>query len=120
MGGYTISKVWCQYVIRNNEKTYSNHNTNMVLKLCNALYPNVCGNLIIIRLMWVGGSVNSYIKCKLVKLRQLSNYICQEIWFIIRAQVSKFYVCIMNEKAVLSSQVTRVNIDMCVEVICWV
>jgi len=78
MGGYTISKMWCKYVIRHTDKTYSNHNTNMVLKLCNALYRYVCGDDIIIRLKWVRGSVNSYIKCKLVQRRQLSNYICQE------------------------------------------
>lgn len=106
MGGYTISKAWCQYVIRHNDKTYSNHNTNMVLKLCSALYPNVCCNYIIIHLKWVGGSVNIYIKCKLVQWRQLSNYICQETWFIIRVQVSTSYVCTMNECALLSSPVT--------------
>ena len=61
MGVYTISKVWYQYVIRHNDKTYSNNNTNVVLKSCNALYPNVCGNDIIIRLKWAGGFVNSYI-----------------------------------------------------------
>jgi hypothetical protein len=107
MVGYTVLKVRYRYIIRYNNKKHIQIIIQILfLKLRNALYPNICGNDIIFRLKWVGCSLNSYIKCKLVQWRQLWNYVCQKTWFIIRAQVSTTCVCTMNEYALLSSQVT--------------
>jgi hypothetical protein len=69
MVGYTrtVLNVWYQCIIRHNNKLIQIIIQILFLKLRNALYINICGTDIIFRLKWVGVSINSYIKCKLVQ-----------------------------------------------------